>query len=156
MWPQDTSLQDYVPQNNGYIAREIISVATPSCLVRLAACFYRTYVIAFSSVMIQVTSEREGAARRNFFFPFPFHSRSRRFSSRHSTTTHAASGSRHVTRVRRTKAHNARVARTIRNGCTGMWRPPPSRHLVYQQAAALSLFASMIAHRDAADRHSNP
>lgn len=32
-------------------------------LVRLAASFYRTYVIAFSSVMIQVTSEKEGAAR---------------------------------------------------------------------------------------------
>lgn len=45
---------------------------------------------------------------------------------------------RHTARVARvmwhvsdggTKAHNARVARTIHSGCTGMWRPPPSRHL---------------------------
>lgn len=37
---------------------------------------------------------------------------------RHSRTTHAASGcSRHVTRVRRMQAHNARVARRMRSGC---------------------------------------
>lgn len=72
--------------------------------------------------MIHKSRERKRERVRNFFF-LSFLSRSHRSSSRHSTTTHATSVVWHVSR--QMKAHNARVARTIRNGCTGMWRPSP-------------------------------
>lgn len=100
-----------------------MSAATSFSLpVRLAANFYRTRVIAFSSVTVNLRHERGAHPfERNFSRSLlSFLSRS---DPRHSTTTHAASASRHVTRVRRTEAHNARVARTMRSDCTGRLVP---------------------------------
>lgn len=104
--------------------------------VRLAANFYQTRVIAFSSVTVDPSHERGRAhpfVERNFF-SFPslvlvsrlsptFHDDTRRewFASRDTCPTNS-------------EAHNARVARTMRSGCTGRLVP-----------AALSLFPSMIA-----------
>lgn len=98
-----------------------MSVATSFSLpVRLAANFYRTRVIAFSSVTVDPSYEREHIRSSNVISLVPFfRSCLSLFSPWHSTTTHAASGSRHVTRVRRTEAHNARVARMMRGDCTG-------------------------------------
>lgn len=108
-----------------------MSAATSFSLpVRLAANFYRTRVIAFSSVTVNLRHERGAHPfERNFSRSLlSFLSRS---DPRHSTTTHAASASRHVTRVRRTEAHNARVARTMRSDCTGRLVPAGWLHFLF-------------------------
>lgn len=107
-------------------------VATSSVLpVRSAAGFYRTYVIAFSSVMIQVTGGRKRESTSvNLFFSFspvlaaPLPSIPRRRTPRVARVMwHVSDGRRRIMHV----SHARCVAAA--SACDGYHRRRTSRHL---------------------------